>query len=91
MTTKRMPQRELKKPAWTVRIVRRLRVAGDECWGRCDWWKREIILTRATERAGIDRQVFLHEMIHKICPWMDEDAVDDMATELDDSLDVVGL
>ena len=68
-----------------------MRQDGEECWGQCRYDTREILLAKATERHGIDRQVFLHEMIHKICPWMDEDAVDDMATELDDALDVVGL
>ena len=83
-------QREKRNP-WTVRIVPRLRVFGEECWGRCDWPKHEIVLTRAANRHGVDRQVFLHEMVHKICPWMDEDAVDDMASQLDDALDVMGM
>lgn len=87
---KRLPKRS-KGKLWVVRWQRRVRANGSDCWGYCDYATRAIVLAKACERHGIDRQVFLHEMIHKICPWMDELAVDDMATELDDSLDVVGL
>lgn len=90
MTVKRLPKRAKGKP-WVVRTQQRVRVDGVDCWGYCDWHDREIVLAQGAEKAGVDRQVFLHEMIHKICPWMDEDAVDGMATELDDAMDVMGM
>lgn len=88
---KKLHQRIKGKAPWSVVVKPRVRFAGSECWGLCDFVHRQITLSKATEKAGIDRYVFLHEMIHKICPWMDEDAVVEMATELDEALDVVGL
>ena len=78
---------QTKGKPWSLRIVRSLRGA----WGKCDYDKREIVLTRESQRSGVDREVFIHEMIHKICPWLDEEAVEFMAMEIDDALDIAGF
>jgi hypothetical protein len=74
---------------WTLKVVPRIRHGGGECWCLCVPIGREILITKSTERSGISRVTFLHEMIHKICWWMDESAVEQMAQELDESLDVM--
>lgn len=69
---------------WTVRFSRRLKH-----WGTCNWSKREIVLNTEARREGIARQVLLHEMLHRLFPWMEEGCVDTAATELDDALDAL--
>ena len=77
-----------RKKAWTVRVAKkRLK----DCWGFCDFANREIVLCPSTESAGVKRQTLFHELIHKVCPWMEEEAVDHLATELDDGADAMGL
>jgi hypothetical protein len=88
---KRLPQQTKGKPPWVVRVQPNLRIGKVRCWGFCDYANREILICSSCERSGVDRDTFLHEMIHKICPWMAESAVDSLATELDDALDVMGL
>ena len=83
-----LPQRTKGKP-WRLKIQSRVRVGKDNCWGYCDHTAREIVLSRATEKHGVDRQVFIHELLHKIMPWLDEAAVDHAATELDDALELM--
>jgi hypothetical protein len=85
---KRLPS-ETKGKSWTVRRVPPSRLPGR--WGECRFDSREIVIASDAEKKGLDRQVFFHEMIHKVCPWMDEDAVDHLATELDDGAEVLGL
>ena len=76
------------KKSWTVRVAAK---ALKGCWGYCDYRNYEIVLCPTTERAGVKRQVLFHELIHKVCPWLEEDAVDHLATELDDGADALGL
>lgn len=66
----------------------RARVRGKEAWGYCDYGKKEVVITKTTMQHGISRQVFLHEIFHKLLPWMAEDAIDHLATETDDSLEM---
>jgi len=89
MAKQRQLTQQTKGKPWTVKTVHPSRLRGR--WGECRFDTREIILTTDAEKKGVDRQVFLHELIHKVCPWMDEDAVDHLATEQDDALDVMGM
>ena len=86
---KRLPAREKGHRSWTLRIVPRVRVKGEEHWGYCDHTAREIVLAKNTSKHGVDREIFMHEMIHKVCHWMDEEAVAYLAKELDDGLDLM--
>jgi hypothetical protein len=74
---------------WTLKVVPRIRNGGGECWGLCDPINREISIAKSTERHGIARVTLLHEMLHRLCWWMSEEAVEQMAQELDESLDVM--
>ena len=82
---KKLPQ-HTKGKSWTLKIVHPRQLP--HRWGECRFDTRELVLTTDTEKHGIARQTFLHEMLHKLMPWMDEDAVDNLATQLDESLDV---
>lgn len=81
--TKRLPEQVKGKPPWKLRIVPRLRGS----WGWCDYANQEVVMTKAAEKHGVARRVFMHEVIHKVCPWMDEDAVDHLSTHLDDAME----
>lgn len=82
----RLPQLT-KGRAWKLQVVERLRVRGKECWGCCYWPDRLIKITRSTERNGLERSVLSHELIHRICPWMDEEAVLSLEQAVEDELD----
>lgn len=71
---------------WKVRVARYLR----DRWGYCDYGKREIVLCRTTQQAGVDREILIHELLHKIMPFLDEDCVAIAAKEIDDALDACG-
>lgn len=73
-------------PAWTVRYVRRLAA----CWGWCDFDKREIVISNETKKAGLDRDTLIHEALHKMMPFLSEESVNHVATELDNILDACG-
>lgn len=87
---KRLPSQTEGKH-WTVRVVSRVRDAGVECWGWCDYGKREILISKSAERKGVDRDTLIHELTHRAFPWMTEDAVELFATDLDEALDVMGM
>jgi hypothetical protein len=82
-TTKRIPEQTKGVPPWKLVIKPRLR----KVWGYCDYANREVVMARSTEKHGVARRVFMHEVIHKVCPWMDEDAVDHLSTHLDDAME----
>lgn len=68
---------------WTLSVVPRLK----KSWGYCDVKQRRIVITKAAQREGISREILLHEAIHKLMWFLDEEAVDYMAKELDATLD----
>jgi hypothetical protein len=84
----RLPQYTKGRP-WTLKVVPRLRIGGQECWGVCDAAKREISITRATEKHGVARVTFLHEYLHKLMWLLDEEVIEQMAHEIDEGLDVM--
>ena len=59
-------------------------------WGFCDYDNREIVLCKSAAENGVDREVLIHELLHKIMPFLDEDCVKLAAIELDDALDACG-
>ena len=71
---------------WKVRVARVLR----NCWGYCDYAKHEIVICKTTQREGIDREVLIHEVLHKLMPFLDEECVEAAAIELDDALEACG-
>lgn len=85
---RKLPVASSRRKTWTLVFKNRVRVAGEECWGYCDYEKREIVISRSAAKFGLDREVLLHEVAHKICPWMAEDAVEFLAYELTESLSV---
>jgi hypothetical protein len=74
---------------WTLKVVPRIRNGGSECWGLCVPLTREILITKSTEKHGVARVTFLHEFYHRKMWWMDEDAVENLAVESDEALDVM--
>jgi hypothetical protein len=73
---------------WGVRIAARP-LKGE--WGHCDYPKREIVLCPTTDRIGNLREIVLHEVLHGIMPFLDEECVHDAAIEIDDVLDALEL
>ncbi len=71
---------------WTVRVIRK----SSKSWGWCDYDKREVVLTKESQTVGIDREVLIHELLHKAMPFLTEECVDLVAIELDDALEVCG-
>jgi len=71
---------------WKVRISRYLRGA----WGYCNYDKREIVICKTTQASGIEREILIHELLHKIMPFLDEECVRVAATEIDDALEACG-
>ncbi len=71
---------------WHLRIVPRL----SKSWGWCDYDKRQIVMSKEAEKEGIDREVLIHELLHKAMPFLTEECVDLVATELDEALEVCG-
>ena len=61
---------------------------GEECWGKCRWEKREVVIWADVKNHGVARDTLIHELLHRYMPWMDEEAVDLLASELDDVLDM---
>jgi hypothetical protein len=87
MAKLRLPQLCTGK-AWTLKVMPRVRHDGKECWGTCDPILREIRIAKATERHGVARVTILHEVGHKFMWWMDEEAIEHLATDFDDVLEV---
>ncbi len=56
-------------------------------WGVCDFTKKEIVISTATLKEGNVREIIMHEMLHKLFPWLDEEYVLHGAKELDYALD----
>jgi hypothetical protein len=83
----RLPQL-CKGKAWTIRKVPRVRHQGVECWGTCDFAKREVLISESAERHGVDLVTILHEVLHKECPFLSEEAVEHLAQLLADVIEV---
>lgn len=65
---------------------------GHPVWGYADFINKEIVLDKDTGKTQHnEREIVLHEAIHKYCPFLDEEFVAAMAVELDDILDVMEL
>lgn len=64
------------------------RIGGEECWGFCDYRKRELVIAKQARKAGVSREILLHETVHKLCPFFTESVVDYIAKELDLMLDL---
>lgn len=60
-------------------------------WGHADYDLREIVLSPESKDHPIERDLVIHEVIHKLCPFLAEDCVEEMATEIDDVLDLLEL
>lgn len=60
-------------------------------WGYCDHRQKRIVLCPTTDRAGITREIFLHEFTHGAMWFLDEDCVKQFAIDADDALDVMEL
>jgi hypothetical protein len=71
---------------WKFRVVPRLK----NSWGYCDYDKREVVMCRTAQKEGIDREILIHEVLHKIMPFLDEDCVVAAAVELDEALEACG-
>ena len=71
---------------WHVRIARKLR----NSWGHCDYDKREIVLSKESQEKGIDREVLIHEVLHKVMPFLTEECIDLAAVEVNESLEACG-
>jgi hypothetical protein len=82
-----IPQSDKRGKPWTLRVVKRAMLDGEEVWGLCDYPKREIVLSQETRLHGVSREILLHEFLHKIMPWLTEEAVEHTAAELDAILD----
>lgn len=79
-----------KGKAWTLRVVRQYpRLDGKDLWGYCNTLKREIVVCKKVQKDGVAREVVMHEALHAFLPWLDEAAVDQLAKNLDEVLDVV--
>ena len=63
------------------------RLDGEEKWGICNYTDREIVISRETKQYGVAREILLHEVIHKCCPFLAEETVVHLARELDLVLD----
>jgi len=81
---KRLPQQTKSEKPWTLQVSKRKL----KSWGYCSYNRRAIVLSKDVAREGVDRQVFFHELFHKMFPWMSEEAVDHAATDADDALDI---
>lgn len=55
-------------------------------WGYCDYVKKEIVIGPDTVAEGCEREVIIHEMLHKLFPWMREFMVTAAALEIDYAL-----
>lgn len=84
-----MPRRRvtLGNRKWKVTVARKPM----KDWGQCIYDDKLIRLCPTTERHGVHREVFIHEVLHAIMPFLDEDCVKSAAIELDDALDAMEL
>jgi hypothetical protein len=83
----RLPQLCTGKP-WTLREVRRVRHGGVECWGTCDPIAREIRIAESAARHGVARVTILHELGHRLQWYLSEDAIEYLAQQNDEVLEV---
>jgi hypothetical protein len=72
---------------WKMRVSRQP-LKGS--WGHCDYDKREIVICKTAVEKGIEREILIHEILHKIMPFLEEDCVEHAAIELDNALDACG-
>jgi hypothetical protein len=71
---------------WKVRFGKPMRGH----WGHIEYDKREIVIHPKCEEKGIDREVLLHEVLHALFPWLDEEVVVDAGICIDDVLEACG-
>jgi hypothetical protein len=73
-------------PNWKI-LWRRVR----GCWGITCFGTKEIRLDPSCKPARKEREIALHEGIHAIAPYLDEEIVKNMAIELDAMLEALEL
>lgn len=71
---------------WIVRYARMRRN-----WGLCNLTDRTITVHPGTRRDNREREIALHEALHAIMPYLDEDTIAAAAVELDDYLEALDL
>lgn len=56
-------------------------------WGECDYTNKEIVISKDTLSEGNVREIIIHEMLHKLYPFLDEEWVASGAAEIDFALE----
>lgn len=83
-----LPKDDIGKP-WRLRVTNRpIVIDGEDCWGECNYRRREVVVSSKCDNHGLARDTLLHEMIHKIMPFLSEEAVEHLASSLDFVLDL---
>ena len=80
---------ELAGDAWTVYAGKRDNAAKD--YGHCVVDDRVIVIFNRSYREGSERETLLHECLHALFPWMEEDYITKAAEDLDNALDALGM
>jgi hypothetical protein len=82
---------------WRIRRCRKpITMEGDKpgeyiVWGFCDFEKREVVLGPESKNHPVERETVLHEVAHKLMPFLEEDCILELAREQDDILDLLEL
>lgn len=63
---------------------------GDKCWGITNHTEREIKVDPGAAAAGKERNTIIHEGLHAIFPFLNEECVTAAANEIDDLLTQTG-
>lgn len=71
---------------WTVKYGK---IGG--CWGITIFDDKVIKIDPATKRKGNHREIVIHEFLHALMPYLDEEIVAAAGKELDDALDALDI
>lgn len=74
---------------WKIRWAR-AQHEGTPCWGVTDHTSRVITIDPGAAAAGVERETILHECLHAIFPFLNEDVVMAAGGEMDDVLSITG-
>jgi hypothetical protein len=77
---------QLHSEQWTVRYAR-MRTK----WGECNLSDRIITIDPGTRKDHREREIAIHEAMHALFPYLDEEVIAAAAVDLDDFLETLEL
>lgn len=74
---------------WKLHLNKRDNASGD--YGQCHVNDKKLIVFARAFREKLERETLIHECLHALFPFLDEEAVTAAATEMDNVLNRLSL